>query len=85
MAKATECLMSRGETLEDAVKALVAGNKMNLLDKDWHSILWNPDTKKMVNEGTVAESMLLKGAGKKARTPEAQQRLENILKERDKK
>ena len=84
MAKATECLMSRGETLEDAVKALVAGSKMSLLDKDWHSILWNPDTKKMVNEGTVAESMLLKGAGRKARTPEAQQRLESILKERDK-
>jgi DNA sulfur modification protein DndB len=85
MAKATECLMSRGEELEYAVKELTAGNKMSLLDKYWHSILWNPDTKKMMNEGAVAETMLLKGAGKNARTPEAQQRLDSILKERDKK
>jgi DNA sulfur modification protein DndB len=85
MAKATECLISQGEELEYAVRALIAGNKMSLLDRDWHSILWNPDTKKMMNEGVVAETLLLNGAGKKARTSEAQQRLDAIRKERDKK
>ncbi len=85
MAKATEFLISEGEELEEAVRVSVAGNTMRLLDKDWHSVLWNPNTKKLMNKGTADETLLLNGAGKSARTPEAQRSLDAIRKERDKK
>jgi hypothetical protein len=83
MARATECLMSRGQDVEDAVHDLITDNEMSLLSSTWHSILWNPDTKKMMNEGALAETLLLTTAGKDPRTPDAGARLEEFLKERD--
>ena len=83
MARATECLLSRGRDVEEAVHDLITANVMNLLSSTWHSILWNPDTKKMMNEGALAETLLLTTAGKHPRTPDAGFRLERFLKERD--
>jgi DNA sulfur modification protein DndB len=80
MAKATECLVSRGEQLEKAVHALTKGSQMNLFDPVWHSILWDPEHKKMLNYFNLAETVLLNGAGKEARNEAAQFRLDEVKK-----
>ncbi len=82
MAKATECLVSWGMELEQAVKVLVGGSPMSLFERQWHSVLWDPATRKMLNNIGLAETVLLNGAGQRARTVEAQQRLDEVKQER---
>ena len=83
MARATECLVSRGEELDEAVRSLTTGNQMSLFDPVWHSVLWDPVNKKMLNNVGLAETVLLNGAEKEARTESAQNRLNKLIKERE--
>lgn len=82
MAKATECLVSQGMELEEAVKILTKGSPMSLFERVWHSVLWDPATRKMLNNAGLAETVLLNGAGHEARTEEAQRKLNEVRKRR---
>jgi len=83
MAKATECLVSREIELDDAVKMLVDSSEMSLFNPEWESVLWDPNTRTMLNKVGLAETILLNGAGQDARTPDAQKRLDDFREERN--
>jgi DNA sulfur modification protein DndB len=83
MAKATEVLVSRGEVVEKAVRALVEGSPMSLFDPAWHSILWDPIAQKMLSNASPAETLLLRNAGRPARTSAADKRLDDLIRLRD--
>jgi len=83
MARATECLTSRGVQIENAVEMLVKNTPMSLLDKQWSSILWNPSTKTMLKDVAAAETLLLRNADQNPRSKSAQERLDSVIRELD--
>ena len=83
MARATECLTSRGLQIENAVEMLVKNTPMSLLDKQWHSILWNPSSRTMLKDMAAAETLLLRNADQNPRSKSAQERLDSVTIELD--
>lgn len=84
-ARAVECLVSRGSTLDKAVARLTAKTHFAVSSPYWHEILWNPVGNKMLWDTAAAETMLLAEIGEPARSPKAEARLKKILQERVKK
>ena len=60
LARATRVMMDRGESMESAVNILTQVS-MNLKDKPWRNVLWNPGTKTINNRASnvLIESLLL--------------------------
>tara|TARA_R110001583_G_scaffold47238_2_gene147990 strand:- start:8430 stop:9641 length:1212 start_codon:yes stop_codon:yes gene_type:complete len=74
-AKAVLVLISRGVSLEDAVKTLVQAN-LDISSNDWHNILWDPvDHTMIVNKVAIAESQLLTLTGNE---PQSKNKKDNL-------
>ncbi len=60
LARATRVMMDRGESMESAINTLTQVS-MNIEDKPWRNVLWNPGTKTINNRASNAliESLLL--------------------------
>jgi DNA sulfur modification protein DndB len=74
-ARAVESMIARGVSLGAAIRKLHSDNKMFLHEKVWHHILWDPVAKKMLNNWSPAETLLLTTAGEEARSEAALKRL----------
>ncbi|MFN5837713.1 MAG: hypothetical protein ACK47J_13570, partial [Pseudanabaena sp.] len=76
-------LVSRGLSLKESVKIL---SKTNLWihSQEWHHILWNPLQQRVIAANrTSAETFLLKQVGQEGRTKRNDQRLKELIKNRD--
>ena len=60
LARATRVMMDRGESMESAINTLTQVS-MNLKDKPWRNVLWNPGTKTINNRASkvLIENLLL--------------------------
>ncbi|MCA6603889.1 MAG: DGQHR domain-containing protein [Pseudanabaena sp. M007S1SP1A06QC] len=80
---AVQVLVSRGLSLKESVKIL---SKTNLWihSQEWHHILWNPLQQRVIAANrTSAETFLLKQVGQEGRTKRNDQRLKELIKNRD--
>lgn len=78
-AGATELLISRGNTLEEAINILLNANMLITKD-EWHHIVWNPiDNKMIANKLHLAETQLLRLAGQQARNVKLEDNLNKLL------
>ncbi|ELB2944644.1 MULTISPECIES: DNA sulfur modification protein DndB [Vibrio harveyi group] len=78
-ARATQLLVQRGSSVEDAVTSLLQAD-MNISSQNWHHILWDPISETMItNKLAMAETQLLRLSGHDARTTRNQSNLEQIL------
>lgn len=74
-ARATQLLISRGASIEDAVTKLAKAD-LNLLSEHWAHILWNPVTEQMMTGALiVGEANLLELANEKTRNQQSLKRL----------
>lgn len=79
-ARAVECLIERGRTLEDSVELLASKIEPWIQKPVWDRILWNSVGAKMIhNEIPAAETLLLRAAGEEARSEDAKSRLDKLL------
>jgi DNA sulfur modification protein DndB len=81
-ARAVECLIGRGHSMQAAIDLLVEKASLWLHEREWHNILWDPVKKKMLNDLTAAEALLLEFTGEQPRNEEAKERLNRIRQER---
>lgn len=74
-ARATQLLISRGSSIEDAVVKLAKAD-LNLLSEQWAHILWNPVAEQMITSALiVGEANLLELANEPARSQQSHKRL----------
>lgn len=79
-AKATQLLVSRGLTIDNAIKTLIKPN-LYIESKDWNHILWNPtDHTMIINKLIIAETQLLTLANQLARDKKSQDKLKELQK-----
>ena len=77
-ARATQFLLAKGTSMEDAVEQLHSNNTMKLTDKVWHHILWNPVGEVMMTNWSAAQTLLLMTAGEKDIPDTAKKRLKRL-------
>lgn len=77
-ARAVEYLVSRNYSLKDAVDAIHSNNEMYLQNATWHHILWDPVAKKMLNNWSPAEALLVTSVGEEPRSKAAADRLRKL-------
>lgn len=78
-ARASQVLVMRGLSLEDAVSSLLEAD-MSIASSNWHNILWDPVSETMItNKLVLAETQLLQLAGHEARTTKNRQNLAELL------
>jgi DNA sulfur modification protein DndB len=78
-AKAIEVLISRGITIKEAVSSL-SKIEMNLINEQWHHILWNPIENKMLSsKESLAETYILKLSNQEGRDKAHAEKLKNLL------
>jgi DNA sulfur modification protein DndB len=77
-ARATELLISRGASVDDAVVKLCIAD-LNLLSESWAHVLWNPVTEQMMTGALiVGEANLLELAQQPARNKQSLKRLTKL-------
>ncbi len=77
-AKATQLLVSRGLTIENAIKTLVEPN-LYIESSNWNFILWNPTDRTMItNKLIIAETQLLTLAGQPPRDKKSLEKLKEL-------
>ena len=77
-ARATQLLISRGTSIEEAVEKLVKAN-LNLLSDQWVHVLWNPVAQQMMTGALiVGEANLLELANETVRNQQSLKRLTKI-------
>jgi DNA sulfur modification protein DndB len=77
-ARAVEFLIAKGKSMEKAVELLHSKNIMQLTDKVWHNILWNPVSEVMMTNWSAAQTLLLLTAGETGVTAAAKKRLKKL-------
>jgi DNA sulfur modification protein DndB len=78
-AKATELLISRGLTIDESISTL-SKIDMNLINEQWHYIVWNPIENKMLTaKESITETYILKLTGQEARDTTHSEKLEKLL------